>query len=235
MSECDRTCRPCVYHGWVGSQITCDYILMEGRRRGCPAGEGCDKRETGKVKRMSIDARTFRLAPGAGLPPPMIAATAIMPKREVASRVLGSAAAAGTADSRREDHPPQPAEGAGNRSKMRKKPAEETPEERERRLAKERERYARNKEKIHAQEKARRDRRTPEQKARKKEYMRKWLEANRERMNAYQRERRSKETPEQKQRRREVAKQWVNENREKVNAAKRAYRSRKKAEEAHDG
>ena len=36
-------CKGCIYHGKVGELITCDYILLEKRRRGCPAGDECTK------------------------------------------------------------------------------------------------------------------------------------------------------------------------------------------------
>lgn len=41
-------CRGCLYHGYRTD--TCDYILIVGRRRGCPV-ESCDKYESGKCAR----------------------------------------------------------------------------------------------------------------------------------------------------------------------------------------
>ena len=34
-------CKSCIYHGWTGGMLSCDHILMTGRRRGCAAGDGC--------------------------------------------------------------------------------------------------------------------------------------------------------------------------------------------------
>lgn len=39
-------CRECIYYGAkVGSGNLCDYILHTGIRRGCKAGEGCERRK----------------------------------------------------------------------------------------------------------------------------------------------------------------------------------------------
>lgn len=48
MSVCDKTCRGCAY-GSVTSMwgISCNYILVTGHPRGCPAGAGCTRRLTG--------------------------------------------------------------------------------------------------------------------------------------------------------------------------------------------
>lgn len=47
MSVVTERCRSCIYYrtnstGHSGLP-TCDYILIEGHRRGCPAGDECDK------------------------------------------------------------------------------------------------------------------------------------------------------------------------------------------------
>ncbi len=36
-------CKKCVYVGGYGTRICCDYILYTKERRGCPAGDKCDK------------------------------------------------------------------------------------------------------------------------------------------------------------------------------------------------
>lgn len=45
MSVCDSTCRGCRFHATsvsnVGGAGSCDYILINGHRRGCPAGNRC--------------------------------------------------------------------------------------------------------------------------------------------------------------------------------------------------
>ena len=51
----EKYCRTCRYHGWLGNHaLTCDYILITGKRRGCPAGPGCTKREEGKRERSEL-------------------------------------------------------------------------------------------------------------------------------------------------------------------------------------
>ena len=40
-------CRSCKYHGVIGGDITCDYILIVHHSRGCPAGPGCIRYERG--------------------------------------------------------------------------------------------------------------------------------------------------------------------------------------------
>ena len=39
--KADPGCRGCYYLASTGMGKTCDFFLMTGRRRGCPAGEGC--------------------------------------------------------------------------------------------------------------------------------------------------------------------------------------------------
>ena len=46
MSAMTERCKDCVYYCNCDGHYmypTCDYILMTGRRRGCPAGDECDK------------------------------------------------------------------------------------------------------------------------------------------------------------------------------------------------
>lgn len=40
-----KYCKPCEYHSGEYGENLCDYILHTGRRRGCKAGEGCEKRK----------------------------------------------------------------------------------------------------------------------------------------------------------------------------------------------
>ena len=54
-SICDtKTCAGCIYSFRLSGALTCDYILATGHRRGCPAGAGCDKRQTGKRKKTEV-------------------------------------------------------------------------------------------------------------------------------------------------------------------------------------
>lgn len=47
-SICDKkTCARCKYSTLLSGTLACGYILNTGRRRGCPAGQGCSKRELG--------------------------------------------------------------------------------------------------------------------------------------------------------------------------------------------
>ena len=47
MSVCDSYCRGCVYLGYIdGIRNCCNYMLMEDKRRPCPAGKGCTVRTT---------------------------------------------------------------------------------------------------------------------------------------------------------------------------------------------
>ena len=53
MSVCTKYCDPCVYRkvftgGWLPY---CDYLCMVGKRRPCPAGDGCTVRVTRRVYR----------------------------------------------------------------------------------------------------------------------------------------------------------------------------------------
>lgn len=45
----NHPCEGCCYAGYLqGSEsYTCDYILIERKRRGCPAGEECKKKRIG--------------------------------------------------------------------------------------------------------------------------------------------------------------------------------------------
>ena len=54
-SICDtKTCAGCIYSFSLSGALACDYILATGHRRGCPAGPGCDKRQTGKRKKKAM-------------------------------------------------------------------------------------------------------------------------------------------------------------------------------------
>ena len=60
MSVCDKTCKPCIYSSVMSTWgVSCNYILVTGNRRGCPAGKGCERRIVGK-KQNSIDGLIFR-------------------------------------------------------------------------------------------------------------------------------------------------------------------------------
>ena len=57
---CSRICRTCV-HGsdHTTGAVTCDYILNTGKRRPCPAGDGCTEYKRGP----SLQAAIQRMAP----------------------------------------------------------------------------------------------------------------------------------------------------------------------------
>lgn len=61
MSVCDSTCRSCIYSSTVSETepVTCDYILVTGNRRGCPAGEGCERYIKGD-RAPSIDQQLYK-------------------------------------------------------------------------------------------------------------------------------------------------------------------------------
>ncbi len=61
MSVCDKTCRSCIYSSTVSETepVTCDYILVTGNRRGCPAGKGCERYIKG-ARAASIDQQLYR-------------------------------------------------------------------------------------------------------------------------------------------------------------------------------
>lgn len=56
---CDKTCIGCNHYRRLGSnggELTlstccCHYILDEGHMRGCPAGRGCNKKDTSPMER----------------------------------------------------------------------------------------------------------------------------------------------------------------------------------------
>ena len=82
MSVCDSTCRPCIYHATVtGGALVCDYLLVMGRRRGCPAGKGCTERIAGK-KAPSLDSRLYRLPPNPERGTPSSGASRHLPRGE---------------------------------------------------------------------------------------------------------------------------------------------------------
>jgi len=39
-------CSVCIYHGGEYGNNLCDYILHTGKMRGCPPGDGCERRRT---------------------------------------------------------------------------------------------------------------------------------------------------------------------------------------------
>lgn len=48
MGLTDKRCRSCRYHGVLSNYtISCDYFLITGVRRGCPAGRDCTRFEKG--------------------------------------------------------------------------------------------------------------------------------------------------------------------------------------------
>lgn len=47
-------CKGCLYLGHQSK--TCDFYLMTGIRRGCPAGEGCTRRKEKRRKGLKLDA-----------------------------------------------------------------------------------------------------------------------------------------------------------------------------------
>ncbi len=54
-SICDtKTCARCIYSFSLSGTLACDYILATGHSRGCPAGVGCDKRQTGNRKKKAL-------------------------------------------------------------------------------------------------------------------------------------------------------------------------------------
>lgn len=54
-SICDtKTCARCIYSFSLSGTLACDYILATGHSRGCPAGTGRDKRQTGKRKKKAL-------------------------------------------------------------------------------------------------------------------------------------------------------------------------------------
>ena len=53
MGVCSKYCNPCIYRKvFAGSWLPyCDYLCMTGKRRPCPAGDGCTARVTRRVYR----------------------------------------------------------------------------------------------------------------------------------------------------------------------------------------
>lgn len=51
MSVCTERCWECEYHGEIMfDELCCDYMLITNNKRGCPAGDKCDKFESSKNK-----------------------------------------------------------------------------------------------------------------------------------------------------------------------------------------
>lgn len=47
---CDRWCRDCRYYqGRHNASRCCNYLLLEGRMRPCPAGTGCTAKAAGEA------------------------------------------------------------------------------------------------------------------------------------------------------------------------------------------
>lgn len=66
MSVCDKKCSDCIYVSTItGGGMVCNYLLVTGNRRGCDAGQNCERYITGK-RLSTIDNSIFRGAP----PPP---------------------------------------------------------------------------------------------------------------------------------------------------------------------
>ena len=60
MSVCDETCKSCIYSTAMSTWgICCNYILVTGNMRRCPAGKGCERRIVGE-KAVSIDTLIFK-------------------------------------------------------------------------------------------------------------------------------------------------------------------------------
>lgn len=47
MSDVEKFCRGCIYHGKLSGTPCCLYCYITGHSRRCPAGAGCNKRATG--------------------------------------------------------------------------------------------------------------------------------------------------------------------------------------------
>lgn len=67
MSVCSKKCRDCIYASAIGGDlVVCNYILVTGQRRGCDAGQSCERYIKG-VRCSTIDNSIFR---GAAPPKP---------------------------------------------------------------------------------------------------------------------------------------------------------------------
>ena len=51
MRKNDAYCKGCVYRGKTSGDTTCEYILIEKKRRPCKPGDGCTVRVLGKKDR----------------------------------------------------------------------------------------------------------------------------------------------------------------------------------------
>ena len=66
MSLCSKKCRYCIYSSTItGGLVVCNYILVTGQRRGCDAGQNCERYIKG-ARCSTIDNSIYRGAP----PPP---------------------------------------------------------------------------------------------------------------------------------------------------------------------
>ena len=55
----DPACKGCYYYRRLGTNAfekVCLYILIEGERRGCPGGKGCEKRKGKRRNRSTVGA-----------------------------------------------------------------------------------------------------------------------------------------------------------------------------------
>lgn len=53
IAKCTMRCKKCKYHTYLSSGsnfLACGYILDKLQRRGCPAGDECDKYEEGRPR-----------------------------------------------------------------------------------------------------------------------------------------------------------------------------------------
>lgn len=59
---CDKYCHDCFFYGGQSEPaLTCNYLLMRGKRRPCPPGKGCTVKERrGKKRRTQKDNREER-------------------------------------------------------------------------------------------------------------------------------------------------------------------------------
>lgn len=59
MTVCTDYCKPCYYAscnrtGYDHGTMTCDYLIVTGEKRGCPAGDGCKRFREGKRSRRPV-------------------------------------------------------------------------------------------------------------------------------------------------------------------------------------
>lgn len=60
---CDERCRSCMYASTLSNlSVVCNYLLVTGNRRGCPAGEACERYIKGNHA-ITIENSIFKGAP----------------------------------------------------------------------------------------------------------------------------------------------------------------------------